>query len=360
MRTKIGAALVAAALLALVPVGVSQAQDTSFINVIHGIGEGDNPVDVYVGAGASPTEWNLTVEDLVYGELAEVGDIPAGTYNVLVCNAAVAPADTINACPSGAVNSNAGNEVVVEAGLEYALVAAYGGPETEAPGRPIVAAYELEASCLETATTARAQGLHAAAAPTVDITANGDVVFNDVSFGESAVADVPAGTYDIGVQLTDGTPVLEVADAELAVRRARSPSWSATPSRRPATRSSCSPPTSRSARRRAPPPPTRRSSPPPRQRHAPSRWRPPSPASTNVDSFLSAARPSGRAVPRPVPRWRGATLHRRLPVRRGRLPRHVGGGGPHPHLVGRRVHRGRLRRRRAVGRAHGRGGRARR
>ena len=216
MRTKIGAALVAAALLALVPVGVSQAQDTSFINVIHGIGEGDNPVDVYVGAGASPTEWNLTVEDLVYGELAEVGDIPAGTYNVLVCNAAVAPADTINACPSGAVNSNAGNEVVVEAGLEYALVAAYGGPETEAPGRPIVAAYELEVSCLETATTARAQGLHAAAAPTVDITANGDIVFNDVSFGESAVADVPAGTYDIGVQLTDGTPVLEVADAELA------------------------------------------------------------------------------------------------------------------------------------------------
>lgn len=216
MRTKIGVALGAALLVALVPVGASQAQSTSVVNVIHGIGGGENPVDVYIGAGATPTEWDLLVEDLTYSELAEVTDVDADTYNVLVCNAALDPADTIASCPAGAVNGNFGNAVDIEAGLEYALVAAYGGPETPAPGRPIVAAYELEVSCLETATTARAQGLHAAAAPTVDITANGDVVFDDVSFGESAVADVPAGTYDIGVQLTDGTPVLEVPDAELA------------------------------------------------------------------------------------------------------------------------------------------------
>lgn len=217
MRIKIGLALGAALAAALLPVGSIGAQNATdaWIDVVHGIGGGANPVDVYVGGGTAPTEWDLAIADLQYGEHVEIGEIAAGDYNVLVCQAVPAPADTISSCPQGAVNGNFGNPIELVANERYLVVAAYGGPETEAPGRPIVQPYEIDDSCVENDETARVQGVHAAAAPAVDITADGEVIFEDVTFGESAVADVPAGPYDIGVQLPDGTPVIAPEEVPL-------------------------------------------------------------------------------------------------------------------------------------------------
>ena len=140
MRIKIGLALGAALAAALLPVGSIGAQNATdaWIDVVHGIGGGANPVDVYVGGGTAPTEWDLAIADLQYGQHVEIGEIAAGDYNVLVCQAVPAPADTISSCPQGAVNGNFGNPIELVANERYLVVAAYGGPDTEAPGRPIV------------------------------------------------------------------------------------------------------------------------------------------------------------------------------------------------------------------------------
>jgi hypothetical protein len=217
-RTRI--AVLAAAVLAagLVPLAGAGAGAGTIpeggpgITIVHGIGPGPATVDIYLG-GTDATEWDLALAAVKYGDV-KTEQLPAGGYNVLICTAAADPDETITACAdngASAVNGNSGTNVDVEAGVSELWVAAYGDPES---GRPVVVSFPLDLSCVEPTADARATAVHAATAPPVDVLAapagnEPAPVVEDLAWGESASADVPAGEYDVAVELTDGTPVLE-------------------------------------------------------------------------------------------------------------------------------------------------------
>lgn len=182
------------------------------ITIVHGIGPGPAAVDIYLGE-TDATEWDLVLAGFEYGEV-ETADLPAGGYNVLICTAAADPGETITACADNgamAVNGNSGTNVDVEAGVSELWVAAYGDPEF---GRPVVIAFPIDLSCVEPTADARATAVHAATAPPVDVLAapvgaDPAPIVEDLAWGELAAIDVPAGEYDVAVELTDGTPVLD-------------------------------------------------------------------------------------------------------------------------------------------------------
>lgn len=205
----LGAAVLA---LGLFPTIQASAGGGAEVTVIHGIGPGSNPVDVYVDGA-------LVLEDVQFEDQASIGTVPAGTYNVQLCNHVGAAVDPLPGagCPNGAVNSNVGSDVTVPAGAEnVTLVAAYAGPDEPAAGRPTVAAFVNDVACYE-AGDARVSATHAAFAPPVDVLADGSALFEDLAFGENQTADVPADSYDVLVELaSDGTDVLDLGSVALA------------------------------------------------------------------------------------------------------------------------------------------------
>lgn len=213
-------ALVIAGTAAVVPTAGAKSPTTADVELIHGIGGGTNPVDIYMGDGTSPTEWELAAAGVEYGDNASFADIPAGSYNALICRAVADPATTVSSCPEGAVGGNSGSPFQLDPNTTTAVVAAYGGPDSAVPGRPTVAAFPLDDACLN-ATDARAQALHAAAAPAVDLYGKpagsaGDpaLLAEGLDFGESGTIVVGAGAYDLFVELTDGTPVVDTLDVD--------------------------------------------------------------------------------------------------------------------------------------------------
>jgi len=221
---RIAGAVVAALAVTVVPVGVAHAGLTiptagPGITIVHGIGPAPQTVDVYLG-GTDASEWELVLPGFEFGRI-ETADLPAGGYNVLICTAAGAPAETITSCAnngSSAVNGNSGTNVDVVEGVSELWIAAYGEPGF---GRPVVAEVPVDLDCVEADAPARVTAVHAATAPEVDVLAAPEgsepaPVVEDLAWGGSAALDVPAGLYDVAVELTDGTPVLEVPGAELA------------------------------------------------------------------------------------------------------------------------------------------------
>jgi hypothetical protein len=213
---KIALAAAVAIVASLAPSAIASAGGTADVTVVHGIGPAPQPVDVYVG-GTDATEWDLAIADLQFGESVDAGALPAGGYNVLICApASGAPLETITACidnEAQAVNGNSGTNVDLAAGVPEMWVAAYGDPEF---GRPGVLEVEPDLSCVEADADARATAVHAATAPEVNVLVDGDEVVSDLAYSESAALDVPAGAYDIAVELTTGDPVLDLTDVDLA------------------------------------------------------------------------------------------------------------------------------------------------
>jgi hypothetical protein len=196
------------------------------ITIVHGIGPAPQPVDVYLGETDAEV-WELALPDFQFGEVITipVGDgedeLPAGGYNVLICApAAAVPTEFIASCQdngSEAVNGNFGTNVDAEEGVDEMWIAAYGEPGF---GRPTVLEVEVDLDCVEADAPARVTAVHAATAPEVDVLAapagvDPVPVIEDLAWGESDSLDVPEGSYDVAVELTDGTPVLEVPDFEL-------------------------------------------------------------------------------------------------------------------------------------------------
>ena len=223
-------ALVIAGGAAVIPSAGAKSPTTTDVRLIHGLGPGSIPVDVYVGEGASPTEWDLLVEDLEYGENVEIEDLDAGTYNALFCDSVDGPPDTITSCldlgelgasaSQAAVNGNSGSPFVLDPDTVTAVVLAYGGPDSSVPGRPTVAAFPLVDACLSP-TDNRGQLLHAAAADPVDVlgrpagsAADPALLGEDLEFGETGEFVMGAGNYDLFVELTDATPLAEALDVE--------------------------------------------------------------------------------------------------------------------------------------------------
>jgi hypothetical protein len=182
------------------------------VTVVHGIGPAPSAVDVYIGE-TDATEWDSVdaLDGIEYGESVDLGDLPAGGYNLLICTAAVVQVQTITSCADNGqqtVNGNSGSNVDLVAGVPEMWIAAYGEPGF---GRPVVLEIEPDLACVEADANARVQAVHAATADPVNVLADGTEVIADLAHGESAALDVPSAAYDIEVELAaDDSPVLAV------------------------------------------------------------------------------------------------------------------------------------------------------
>ena len=137
-------------------------------------------VDVYVDGDA-------VLEDVSFGDISGYLELDAGTY-------------TVEITPAGDPDTTVFNgDVSVEAETDY-TVAAIGevGDDVDQSFEALV----LEDDNSDPGDdTARVRAVHASPdAPAVDITADGDVLFDGVEFGESDSVEVPAGDYTLEVR----------------------------------------------------------------------------------------------------------------------------------------------------------------
>ena len=191
VRRVLGALGIAVLALVWLPV-TANGQETSQVFVVHGIP--GQPVDVYVNG-------ERTLSNFAPKEIAGPLDLPAGDYDL----ALTAPGESID---------NAILEVtdVAVPGGQNLSVAAH----LSADGEPTITPFVNDTSALA-AGQARLTVRHTAAAPAVDVRANGSPVFTDLTNPNEATADVAAGTASADVVLagTD-TVVLGPADVDLA------------------------------------------------------------------------------------------------------------------------------------------------
>ncbi|HKJ55388.1 MAG TPA: DUF4397 domain-containing protein [Nitriliruptoraceae bacterium] len=188
-------ALVPAAALAgliLAPTAASAQDATGTVTVVHGIP--DTTVDVFVNG-------DLTLDDFEFGTVTDPLELPAGDYTFDIT------------APDAADNSDPilTADATLEAGANVSAVAHL----TEG-GDPTATLFVNDIDTIA-AGEARVTVRHTAAAPAVDILAGGDVLVPDLSNPNEAVADVPAGDYDLAINAagTD-TEVLALPGTTLA------------------------------------------------------------------------------------------------------------------------------------------------
>lgn len=188
-----GALLVPAALVA----APAMAADDATVSVLHAIpeGSGADVVDVYAGD-------SLLIDNFTPGSL-ETLTVPAGSYDLGVYADGATPADSDAVLSAEGVEVPAGANATVTANLD-------------ADGNPALNVYVNDISEVA-AGDARLTVRHIAAAPAVDVRADGTAIVEGLVNPDEAVADVPAGTYSADVVLagTD-TVVLGPADLDLA------------------------------------------------------------------------------------------------------------------------------------------------
>jgi hypothetical protein len=214
------AVLVAGVLLvALLPTSLAGAGAAPVsVSFLAGLGENpdDNPVDVYLG-DTDATEWDLVLEDQGFAAFSEIGDLAAGGYNVLLCEAVPVPLPTIEGCAdntAASINGNFGTNVTIPAVESVTLVGAYAGAG-QAFGRPTVVAFENDLTCVEPGTGR--MSINAAGAATGNWAVDG-VDEGTVDFGEALVADLPEDAYDVayfGADFSASIDGLELDEATL-------------------------------------------------------------------------------------------------------------------------------------------------
>lgn len=188
-----GALLVPAALVA----APAMAADDATVSVLHAIpeGSGADVVDVYAGDA-------LLIDNFTPGSL-ETLTVPAGSYDLGVYADGATPADSDAVLSAEGVEVPAGANATVTANLD-------------ADGNPALNVFVNDISEVA-AGDARLTVRHIAAAPAVDVRADGTAIVEGLVNPDEAVTDVPAGTYSADVVLagTD-TVVLGPADLDLA------------------------------------------------------------------------------------------------------------------------------------------------
>lgn len=195
MRTSIFAGAAAGTLLAAGLAGPAFAVEDGMaeLSVLHGIP--DTPVDVYVNG-------ENTIDDFQPGDLAGPLDLEPGTYTVaLTATDAADDSDPV----LGPI------DLTLEADMSYTAVA-----HLDADGAPTANLFTNDIS--ETAAgEGRLTVRHTAAAPAVDVWADGNVLFDNLANPDEVMGDVPAATYEAAVSLTGETdPVLGPTDVEVA------------------------------------------------------------------------------------------------------------------------------------------------
>ncbi|MGJ9372297.1 DUF4397 domain-containing protein [Nesterenkonia sp. CF4.4] len=187
-------ALVGMAIAATAAPAYADEHDASaHLSVLHAVP--DLPVDVYVNG-------ELTLDDFNPGDLAGPLELPGGDYSVAIT---AADAEDDSDPVLGPV------DVSLEAGGNYTAAA-----HLDADGNPTVTPFVNDTSELA-AGEGRLTVRHVAAAPEVDIWANGEVAVEALANPDEASLDLPAGTLEAAVSLTgESDPVLGPADVDVA------------------------------------------------------------------------------------------------------------------------------------------------
>lgn len=191
MRTRLIALFAIALLMLLAPAAYAQEGDGT-VTVVHGVP--DTPVDVWVNGDA-------TLEGFEPGTVTDPLELPAGSYDVEIYPAGADP-EAEDPVIEGSAD--------LEAGANVSLVA-----HLDADGTPTLGVFANDTSTLEPG-EARVTVRHTAAAPAVDVLADGDAVFTGVENGQEGAADLPAGAITAAVALAGETdPVIGPADLDL-------------------------------------------------------------------------------------------------------------------------------------------------
>jgi hypothetical protein len=182
---------VAAAFVTWLSLGTpAHAADTAKVSVVHGIP--NTPVNVFVNGKS-------TLPNFQPGTVAGPLDLPAGTYKVDVFPAA----DTAGT-GTPVITASAS----VTAGQNVTLVA-----HLTADGKPTLTPFVNDISTIA-AGKARLVVRHTAAAPGVDVRANGAVAFPGLTNPNEAKADLAAGSISADVVLA-GTTTVAIGPATL-------------------------------------------------------------------------------------------------------------------------------------------------
>lgn len=135
-------------------------------------------VDVVISGAADVTLDNFAPEDV-----EPLVDVPAGNYQVEIFS------------EDGGTSLLGPADVTLEAGTSYTAVA-----HPNADGDLTLTPFDNDLSSIA-AGESRVVVRHTAQAPAVNVLAGGDAIFSDVTSGQERVIDVPAGTYEIEVQV---------------------------------------------------------------------------------------------------------------------------------------------------------------
>ncbi len=197
MRSTLIVGATAGALLAagVAAPALAVAPGKADLSVLHGIP--GLTVDVYVNGA-------LTLDDFAPGDLAGPLSLDPGTYTVAL-TASDAADDSAPLIPAF--------DLPLAADMSYTAVA-----HLDAAGDPTASLFTNDIS--ETASgEGRLTVRHVAAAPAVDILANGAAAFTNVENPDEVKADLPVGTYSAAVALAGSTtpiPGLGPVDVTLA------------------------------------------------------------------------------------------------------------------------------------------------
>jgi hypothetical protein len=168
----------------------AETSQNSSVYVVHGIP--DQAVDVYVNG-------EKALSDFAPTKVAGPLDLPAGSYDIVLTKPGADPA----ASPLLKVD-----DAAVPGGENLSLVA-----HLSAAGAPTLTPFVNDTSNVD-AGQARLIVRHTAAAPAVDVRADGEPVFQDLANPKEAKADIAAGTVDADVVLA-GTDDVVLGPTEL-------------------------------------------------------------------------------------------------------------------------------------------------
>lgn len=187
---KLRVALVALALVVM-PASAALAQsDEGEVIVVHGVP--DLAVDIYVNG-------DLTFENSNFGDVFGPLALPAGTYEIEIYATGADPASEDPAL-SGSADLPAGAAATIAAYLEEG-------------GSPTLGVF-VENNSETEAGNARVTARHLADFGAVDILVNDDPVWEGVTNGQGADADLPAATYNIKITAA-GDPDTVAFDADV-------------------------------------------------------------------------------------------------------------------------------------------------